>query len=165
MRVIIGLGGNVGDVWSAFDRAVAALGESAGLEICGRSSLYRTVVVGPEQPPYLNAAIMVAVEISARDLLGLCHRIEAKSGRDRKNEGRWGPRTLDLDLLIADALICRGPVLNLPHPRFAERAFALIPAAELAPEWIHPLEGRTLADLAKRSPVKERGAVECVGDW
>ncbi len=165
MNIIIGLGGNVGDVRSAFDQAVAALGESAGLEIYGRSSLYRSAAVGPEQPSYLNAAIMVAVETSARDFLALCLRIEATAGRDRSKEERWGPRTLDLDLLIADALVCRGPMIDLPHPRLAERAFALIPAAEIAPEWVHPLKGRTLADLAVKVSAEVPNAVERAGDW
>ncbi len=142
-----------------------ALGENGGLAVLGRSSLYRSVAVGPEQPPYLNAAIMVAIKSSARNFLSLCHRIEAAAGRDRKKESCWGPRTLDLDLLISDTVVCRGPILDIPHPRFAERAFALIPAAEIAPEWVHPLEGRTLADLAKRSLVKDMGAVELLGDW
>ena len=142
-----------------------ALCESDGLEICGRSSIYRTVAVGPEQPPYLNAAIMVAMETSARDLLSLCHRVEAAAGRNRKNQSRWGPRPLDLDLLISDAVVCRGPDLELPHPRFAERAFALIPAAEVAPEWTHPLEGRTLAVLAGKAQKENPDTIELAGDW
>jgi len=165
VRIIIGLGGNVGDVQAAFDQAVTALGEIGGLTVLGRSSLYRTVAVGPEQPPYLNAAIMVAVETSPRELLALCHQIEAAAGRDRKNEIRWGPRTLDLDLLISESVVCRGPILELPHPRLIERAFALIPAAEIAPEWTHPPEGQTLAELAKRVLAEDMGAVELLGNW
>jgi len=165
VNIIIGLGGNIGDVRSAFEQAVAALGQNAGLEICARSSLYRTAAVGPEQPSYLNAAIMATVETSARDLLSLCHQIEAASGRNRSKEERWGPRTLDLDLLISDSVVCRGPVLDLPHLRLAERVFALIPAAELSPEWIHPLEGQTLAELAKRVLAEDMGAVEVLGNW
>ena len=165
MNIIIGLGGNVGDVQTAFDQAVAALGESAGVTVLDGSSLYRTVAVGPEQPAYLNAAIMVTVETSARDLLSLCRRIEAAAGRDRSKEQRWGPRPLDLDLLISDSVVCRGPALELPHPRLAERAFALIPAAELAPEWIHPLEGRTLSELAVQVMAGNPNDVEREGDW
>ena len=165
MKIIIGLGGNIGDVRSAFEQAVAALGQNAGLEICARSSLYRTAAVGPEQPSYLNAAIMVAIETSARDLLSLCHQIEAAAGRDRKNEARWGPRTLDLDLLISESVVCRGPILELPHPRLAHRAFALIPAAEIAPEWTHPPEGQTLAELAKKVSAENPDAVSRIGDW
>ncbi len=165
MNIIIGLGGNIGDVRSAFDQAVAALGENGGFAVLGRSSLYRSVAVGPEQPPYLNAAIMVASKTSARNLLSLCHQIEAAAGRDRSREKRWGPRVLDLDLLISDSVVCRGPFLELPHPRLAERAFALIPAAELVPEWIHPLKGRTLAELAKRVLAEDMGAVELLGNW
>ncbi len=165
MRIIIGLGGNIGNVRSAFDQAVAALGESDGLTLLDGSSLYRTVAVGPDQPAYLNAAIMVTFENSARDLLRRCHHIEAAAGRDRSEEQRWGPRTLDLDLLISDSVICRGLVLKLPHPRLSERAFALISAAELAPEWIHPLEGQTLAELAEKAQKENLDAVERIGDW
>lgn len=165
MNIIIGLGGNVGDVRAAFKDAVEALGEKKGLTVLGRSSLYRTLPVGPEQPSFLNAAIVVEVEFSARELLGLCHKIEASAGRDRPKEERWGPRTLDLDLLIADAMICKGPVLELPHPRLAERAFALIPAAELAPRWVHPTEGKTLADLAEQVAAGNPNAVERIGEW
>ncbi len=165
MNIIIGLGGNVGDVQTAFNQAVKALGENGEITVLGRSSLYRTAAVGPEQPSFLNTAIMVTAEISARDLLSLCHQIEAAAGRDRSREKRWGPRVLDLDLLISDSVVCRGPFLELPHPRLAERAFALIPAAELVPEWIHPLKGRTLAELAKRVLAEDKGAVELLGNW
>jgi len=113
MRIVLGLGGNVGDVRSAFDRAVVALGEYSGVEIRDRSSLWRTIAVGPEQPPYLNAAILVALETSPRDLLRVCQGIEAAAGRDRRAEIRWGPRTLDLDLLIADTV---APFSNCPIP-------------------------------------------------
>ncbi len=141
------------------------LGESEGLTVLGRSSLYRAVAVGPEQPSYLNAAIMVAIETSARDLLNLCHQIEAAAGRDRSKEERWGPRTLDLDLLISGSVVCRGPILEMPHPRLAERAFALIPAAELAPEWVHSIDGRTLSELAVQAVAGNPNDVERVGDW
>ena len=165
MRIIIGLGGNVGAVRAAFEGAVEALRENDGLEIISRSSLYRTAPVGPEQPDYLNAAILVAADFCPRDLLSLCHRIEANDGRDRSKEQRWGPRTLDIDLLISDSVVCRGPALELPHPRLSERAFALIPTAELAPEWIHPLEGQTLAVLAGKAAEGNPNAVERIGDW
>ncbi|MEN8163339.1 MAG: 2-amino-4-hydroxy-6-hydroxymethyldihydropteridine diphosphokinase [Acidobacteriota bacterium] len=165
MRIIIGLGGNVGDVRSAFERAADALGEVDVLEILGRSSLYRTTAVGPDQPSYLNAAVLVAADTSPRNLLNLCHRIEAAAGRDRPKERRWGPRTLDLDLLISESVVCRGPILELPHPRLVERAFALIPAAELAPGWIHQLEGRTLAGLAGKASTEDSDAVKRIGDW
>jgi len=164
VRIIIGLGGNVGDVRAAFEGAVGALGEIDGLEVCGRSSLYRTTAVGPDQPDYLNAAIMVSIETTARDFLIVCHHIEAAAGRDRSKEDRWGPRILDLDLLISDHVVCRGPVLRLPHPRLVERAFALIPAAELAPEWVHPLEGFSLSELVGQVAGTPK-AVEQLGVW
>ena len=165
MRLIIGLGGNVGDVRSAFDHAAMRLRKNRNLEVLGNSSLWRTIAVGPKQPAYLNAAILVAFDASPRELLEFCRTIEATTGRDRKTEARWGPRPLDLDLLIADTLVCRGPALELPHPRLAQRAFALAPAAEVAPEWVHPLEGRTLAEMAETRRSAMPTAVEVIGDW
>ena len=165
MNFIIGLGGNLGEVRAAFEGAVQAFGDRKGLRIVQCSSLYRTQPVGPGQPTFLNAAVMIDIDCPPRVLLELCHEIEAAAGRDRAKEERWGPRTLDCDVLISDRLVCRGPVLEVPHPRLSERAFALIPAAELAPAWLHPIEGRTLADLADRADSRHPNAVERVEEW
>jgi 2-amino-4-hydroxy-6-hydroxymethyldihydropteridine diphosphokinase len=87
------------------------------------------------------------------------------AGRDRAQEERWGPRTLDLDLLIADSAVCRGPGLELPHPRFHLRRFALEPAAEVAPRWIHPLIGLTIEALAEKARQHEPDAILGVSDF
>jgi 2-amino-4-hydroxy-6-hydroxymethyldihydropteridine diphosphokinase len=165
VQIVIGLGGNLGSVERAFARALAALVRSPGVVVRRRSSVYRTAPVGPEQGAYRNAALLVEVAIPARALLQLCLGIESAEGRDRGRELRWGPRALDLDLLIAEGLVCRGGGLELPHPRLAGRAFALVPAAEVAPGWVHPLCGRRLDDLAAAALGASPEAVERLGGW
>ncbi len=161
MRILIGLGGNLGDPPAAFRRALDAL--AAGHVLVATSRLYRTAPIGPQQPRYWNMAALLSVGVAPPALLAACHRIEAAAGRDREREARWGPRPLDLDLLLADGVVCRGPGLELPHPRLAGRAFALVPAAELAPDWIHPWTGRTLEALAAAALTADPDAVELVG--
>jgi len=146
VRLLIGLGGNTGDVAAAFARSAAAL--ATRFRLLGRSGLWRSVAVGPAQPDYLNAALLLDVDVHPLAVLALCGRLELEAGRRRDAEVRWGPRPLDLDLLAAGSLVVEGAALTLPHPRLAERRFALLPAAELAPDWIHPRAHRTLADLA-----------------
>jgi len=158
MRILIGLGGNVGGVRAAFALAAEAL---AGLgTVVARSSLYRTAAVGPPQPDYLNAVLLLDGELPPLELLDACQALERDAGRDRGREDRWGPRPLDLDLLLADGLVHRGPRLELPHPRLVERGFVLVPAAEIAPEWRHPTVGASLAELAGRIRPAATAAVE-----
>lgn len=147
MRLVIGFGGNVGDPAEAFARALEALAEDGWVLFTSR--LWQSRAVGPEQPDYLNAAAVLTWSGDPRSLLALCRELEKAAGRDRSSEERWGPRTLDLDLLLAEDFICVGPELQLPHPRFHERRFALEPAAEVAPGWVHPLFGRTISELAE----------------
>jgi len=156
-RVLIGLGGNLGEPPRAFRRALAELGD--GQAIVRVSSLYRTRAVGPPQPDYHNAAALVETTIDPIGLLGRCREIEVAAGRRRGDEVRWGPRVLDLDLLMIDGVVRRGPRLELPHPRFHERAFALVPAAEIVPDWVHPLIGRTISDLARAAQSVDPDAV------
>ena len=146
MRLLIGLGGNEGDVLGAFSGALANL--EPRLTELARSSVWRSAPQGPPQPDYLNAAVLVETADHPLVILTFCQRLEAEAGRARAGVQRWGPRPLDLDLLIAPGLVIETPVLVLPHPRLAERAFALAPAAELAPDWLHPRLHRTLAELA-----------------
>jgi 2-amino-4-hydroxy-6-hydroxymethyldihydropteridine diphosphokinase len=157
VEILIGLGANLGEPPEAFRGALAALGERHN--VVSVSSLYRTRAVGPPQPEYTNAAALVETKADPRRLLAECLELEAVAGRRREEEVRWGPRTLDLDLLMANGLVRRGPTLELPHPRFHERAFALIPAAELAPDWIHPVLGRTIADLADTAQGRDSGGI------
>ncbi len=153
MDILIGLGGNLGSVRENFFQALALLNDWDFCEVLQISSLYRSAPIGPDQPDYLNAAALLRISVDPRKLLVKCLRIEEKSGRDRVQEGRWGPRTLDLDLLLAPNIICAGPHLNLPHPRLHERAFALRPSAEIAGDWIHAFQDLSLRSLADREEI------------
>ena len=157
MRILLGLGSNLGESKVAFSRCIASLAAEGSIDAISR--LWRTRAVGPPQPDYLNGAIVIDWPAGPRSLLSRCLEIEVKAGRDRAKEERWGPRVLDLDLLLAEAVVCRGPVLELPHPRLHERRFALEPAAEVAPNWVHPLLGRTIEDLAKEARLREPNAI------
>lgn len=146
MKILLGLGGNLGDVRAAFVGAAAAL--EARFGPVARSSLWRSAPVGPPQPDYLNAVLLARIDCHPLRLLAICRALESAAGRDRGGEARWGPRPLDLDLLLGSAVVIESPNLTLPHPRLHERAFAILPAAELAPEWLHPRLCRSLSALA-----------------
>jgi len=157
LRVLIGLGSNLGKPRAAFAQALEAL---AGVgRVTAVSQLWRTRPIGPSQPDFLNAAALLDWPAGPRSLLDRCRELEAVAGRDRAREEPWGPRTLDLDLLLATSAVCRGPVLELPHPRLHERRFALEPAAEVAPNWVHPLLGRTIEALAEEARLREPNAI------
>jgi 2-amino-4-hydroxy-6-hydroxymethyldihydropteridine diphosphokinase len=143
---IVGFGGNQGDVGGGFAAAAAALGRR--FRVLAASSLWRSAPVGPAQPDFLNAALLLDVDCDPLRLLACAQRLEADAGRDRGAEARGGPRPLDVDLLLAPGVVVESPTLVLPHPRFAGRRFALAPAVEVAPAWVHPRLRRTLADLA-----------------
>ena len=148
---LIALGGNVGDVRSTFRTAIMDICARAPASLRARSSDYTTPPWGDtDQPPFINACIEIETGLDARALLTTLHAVEAKHGRDRSRETRWGPRSLDLDLIAYDDLSLAEPGLTLPHPRLFERAFVLVPLAEIAPDRV--IAGRrvrcVLADLS-----------------
>ncbi len=131
---IIALGGNVGDVRATFRSAIAEICARAPARLLARSSDYATPPWGEEQqPPFVNACIEIETALAPEALLAVLQAVEAKFGRDRLRERRWGPRTLDLDLIAYDDLALQTEALTLPHPRVLERAFVLVPLAEITP--------------------------------
>jgi len=146
-QALLGLGGNVGDVRATLAAAVARFADGAGVTLIARSSDYRTPPWGvTEQPPFINGAIAVETTLSPHALLARAHDVERALGRDRAHEQRRGPRTIDIDLLAYDDLAIDAPDLTLPHPRLFERAFVLVPLAEIVPERV--IAGRRVRDAA-----------------
>jgi 2-amino-4-hydroxy-6-hydroxymethyldihydropteridine diphosphokinase len=136
-EAFIALGGNVGDVRSSFDQAIAALCDDGTVRLLVRSSDYRTPPWGvTEQPPFINAVISVATTLDPHALLSRAQECERALGRNRAHEQHWGPRHIDLDLLTYDDLAIDDATLTLPHPHMFERAFVLVPLAEIAPDRI-----------------------------
>jgi 2-amino-4-hydroxy-6-hydroxymethyldihydropteridine diphosphokinase len=137
VEAYLALGGNVGDVRTTFDSAIARLCDGADVRLKARSSDYRTPPWGvTDQPPFINAVIAVSTSLQPHDLLGRAQACERAFGRDRADERRWGPRTLDIDLLAYDNLTLDDATLTLPHPKIFERAFVLVPLAEIAPNLV-----------------------------
>lgn len=148
MRAYVGLGSNLGDREATIRRAVELLGERPGIEVVAVSTLRETDPVGYEdQPRFLNGAAALEVDLTARGLLDELLAVERDLGRDRSQETRWGPRTIDLDLLLYGEETVDEPGLTVPHPRLAERQFVLEPLCELAPELTLP-DGRAVRELA-----------------
>jgi 2-amino-4-hydroxy-6-hydroxymethyldihydropteridine diphosphokinase len=143
--VLIALGGNVGDVGATFQKAVAHICGMAQAALIARSSDYATPPWGDEQQPrFINACIEIETSLDPHALLFVLHKIEKKFGRDRTAERRWGPRTLDLDLIAYDDVSLQTPELTLPHPRLFERAFVLVPLVEIAPDRL--IGGRSIRE-------------------
>ena len=153
-KAAIGLGSNLGESLTTLENAIQNLNEVTDITLTSHSSWYRTKPVGgPPQPDYVNACALLKVELDPYKLLETLLEIEQQFGRERKE--RWGARTLDLDLLLYDDLILDTPNLQIPHPRMIERAFVLVPLAEIAPDWIEPVSGKTITQL--------REEVDCSG--
>ena len=142
--VLIALGGNVGDVRATFRKAVSHICGMTQATLLARSSDYATPPWGDEhQARFINACIEIETSLDPHALLFTLHKIEAKFGRDRTRETRWGPRTLDLDLIAYDDVSIQKPELTLPHPRLFDRAFVLVPLLEIAPQRV--IAGRSVA--------------------
>ena len=132
---IIALGGNVGDVRATFTKAIAHVCGMAQGALVARSSDYATPPWGDEdQNPFINACVEIETGLDPHALLFVMQKVEQKFGRTRTKERRWGPRTLDLDLIAYDDVALQKADLMLPHPRLFERAFVLVPLAEIAPD-------------------------------
>jgi len=143
----VGLGSNLGEREATLWKALEGLGATEGIEVVAVSSFRETDPVGVvDQPRFVNAAVALETSLRPRELLERLLDVERSLGRDRAVEERWGPRTLDLDLLLYGGETIDEPGLEVPHPRLAERAFVLEPLLELDPDLRLP-DGRPLRDL------------------
>jgi 2-amino-4-hydroxy-6-hydroxymethyldihydropteridine diphosphokinase len=144
----VGIGSNLGDREENLRRAVELLSAEEGIDVIAVSEVRETEPVGPvEQDPFLNGAVRIETDLAPRELLERLLAVEQRLGRVR--EERWGPRTIDLDLLLYDDVSVDEPGLTVPHPRLHERRFALEPLADLAPSLKIPGKGSISALLAE----------------
>jgi 2-amino-4-hydroxy-6-hydroxymethyldihydropteridine diphosphokinase len=149
VEALLAFGGNVGNSRAILDRAIDLLCDGKDVRLTARSSDYRTPPWGFKyQPHFINLAIAVETTLAPRELLARAQEIELQLGRDRVHEKRNGPRTADIDILAYDDLTLNEPDLTLPHPRLFERAFVLVPLAEIAPDLA--VAGRRIADAAAK---------------
>jgi 2-amino-4-hydroxy-6-hydroxymethyldihydropteridine diphosphokinase len=145
VKAYVGLGSNLGDRAAYLLLGLSALSRLPKTHLLRLSPVYETDPVGPPQPPYLNMVAELETELSPKGLLAEMLRVEKALGRERRE--RWGPRTLDLDLLLYGDLVLEEEGLSVPHPRLHERAFVLVPLLDLLPEGRHPLLGQSFAEL------------------
>lgn len=132
-RALLGLGSNLGDQWTLLREAVSSL-----VGVTAVSPVYRSEPMGGPggQQPYLNLVVEIETDLTPRELLGVCHRLEAAANRVRTE--RWGPRTLDVDILWMQGVEVSEPDLQVPHPRMRERRFVMAPLADIAPDVAGP---------------------------
>jgi 2-amino-4-hydroxy-6-hydroxymethyldihydropteridine diphosphokinase len=158
----IALGSNLGNSLEIVESALQSLARKPDLNLVAVSRWYKTIAIGPPQPDYINGCALVEMRSPSKDaatgaapqaLLDILFEIEQQFGRERTQH--WGPRTLDLDLLLYDAIVLHTATLTLPHPRMTERAFVLVPLAEILPDWVEPITGLTIRRL--------RNQVDCTG--
>ncbi len=145
-RAFIGIGSNLGDRAANIAAALARLGELPQTRLVRMSSIIETDPIGPVgQGRFLNAAAALETALEPSELLSALEHIETVLGRVRAE--RWGPRTIDLDLLLYDDRVIDTPGLQVPHPRMAEREFVLLPLAEIAPDAVHPVSGESIGAM------------------
>ncbi len=156
-QAFIGIGSNIEPRTDYLHAAVEALADTPNVTIQAVSEIRETAPVGPicNQPAYLNAAVELETVMQPHDLLVALLDIERAHGRNRDDETRWGPRTLDLDLLLYGDLVLDEPGLQIPHPRLAERRFVLEPLSDLAPDLVVPGTDESVAVLLDRAIAAE----------
>jgi len=155
----LGLGANLGDPERQLAEALARLAAAEEVEVLKVSGFYRNPPLGPpDQPWYVNAVAQVKTRLEPEELLRVLQKVEQDLGRVRGE--RWGPRIIDLDILLYDGLIMDGPELVLPHPEMHRRAFVLLPLAEIAPEAWHPGLEKTAGELLEQLPDGARNLMQ-----
>ncbi len=153
VTVYLGLGSNIGDRQENLDKALNFL--SQRLRMGKISSVYDTEPVGStEQPRFLNLVCQAYTRLEPAGLLSLAKGIESKLGRTGKSNA---PRTIDIDILLYDEQVMETPELVIPHPKMVERAFVLVPLAEIAPDLVHPVNGKTMKELS--SAIREKQGI------
>ena len=151
-RVFIGVGSNEGDRLAHISRAVKALGAVDGVHVVQMAPIIETEPMGgPPQGLYLNTAVELDTVLAPRELLSVLKMIEQRLGRT-PGSPRWGPRPIDLDILLYDEVVLNEPVVTIPHPRMHQRRFVLEPLAQLAPEAVHPILRLTVSELLAQLP-------------
>ena len=154
----LGLGSNLGDRQLMIESAFKALDHVENIKLVSTSHLHETEPIGPGmQGLYLNAAIKIQTTLRPRQLLETILEIERSLGRDRAQEERWGPRTLDIDLLLYGDLVLDEQGLQIPHPMMQERGFVLIPLAEIAAQTRHPILNQSIQEMVDRLAIKLKG--------
>jgi len=147
--VYIAIGSNLDGPERQLKCAINTLKNCAAFTSFRTSSLFWTPPLGPKQPQYLNGAIAAESNWEPECLLALLHCVEHNQGRDRTESIHWGPRVLDLDLLMVGEFVIDSPTLKIPHPEMTKRRFVLDPLCELVPNAIHPTSGRTIEELQR----------------
>jgi len=153
-RAFLGIGSNLGDRLGTLHEAVGLLASTEGLSVLRSSRIYETAPIGPPQPDFLNAVIELEIELPPRELLAATQAVETKLGRVRHE--RWGPRTIDIDVLNVDERTIDEPDLVVPHPRMHLRAFVMFPLLELTPAPMLP-RGLAVSDAAPEGEVSVFG--------
>ncbi len=155
VRAVVGIGTNVGDRLATIEATLWTLDDTAGIDVVDVSGVYETLPWGGvDQDPYLNAVVVLDTTLSPHGLLADLQATEAAFGRDRDHEVRWGPRTLDLDVLLYGDAVVDTPDLVVPHPRLRERAFVLVPLVEVLPGGRLPDDTRLTTVLTSLAPVE-----------
>jgi 2-amino-4-hydroxy-6-hydroxymethyldihydropteridine diphosphokinase len=153
----LGLGANLGDRGAALNGAAAAIAKIPGVRLLDVSPVYETEPIGAvEQPPFLNAVVAVETTLAPADLLPRLREIETALGR-RERE-RWGPREIDIDILLYDGLVYSDEAVTVPHPEMERRRFVLVPLREIAPDLVHPVNGMRVEEMA--AAVRDAGRVK-----
>lgn len=159
----VGLGANLGNPRLQLQEALASLAATEEIDITKVSSFYLNPPLGPpDQPWYVNAVAQVCTRLTPEELLRVLQQVERGMGRSRQE--RWGPRLIDLDLLLYDGEILSGPDLEVPHPEMHRRSFVLVPLAEIAPQAWHPTLNKTAAELLAELDPRDLGALQKLVD-